>query len=65
MQIQITPEQRSQIKQAATNLIASVDFGLPAKAITMVSCVSFRPTGINFPRHAGGVGLLYFSSRRA
>jgi hypothetical protein len=35
MQIQITPEQRVQIKQAATNLIASVDFGLPAKAITM------------------------------
>jgi hypothetical protein len=35
MQIQITQEQRVQIKQAAKNLIASVDFGLPAKAITM------------------------------
>jgi hypothetical protein len=43
MQIQITPEQRSQIKQAATNLIASVDFGLPAKAITMSATLPFDP----------------------
>jgi hypothetical protein len=35
MQIQITQGQRVQIKQAAQNLIASVDFGLPSKAITL------------------------------